>query len=119
MTGKIEQFEDLRIWQKARELVKFVYQNFGILKDYGFRDQIQRASVSVMNNIAEGFERNSNKEFIRFLDFSKSSCGEVRSMSYIAKDLNYINDSKFTKLNEHCISLSKSIASLIRHLKSL
>jgi four helix bundle protein len=85
---KIERFEDIIAWQKAKELSVRVYSLFSESRDFGFRDQIERASVSVMNNIAEGFERKSNKEFIHFLFIAKGSCGEVRSMLYLAKELN-------------------------------
>jgi four helix bundle protein len=83
-------FEELWVWQQARELVQEIYEDFrsGIgSKDFGFRDQIQRAGVSVMNNIAEGLERSTDVEFARFLDVARGSCGEVRSMYYAAEDL--------------------------------
>jgi len=79
---KIAKFEDIIAWQKSRDLTLAVYGAFRNIKDFSFRDQIQRASVSVMNNIAEGFERKGNKEFGRFLCISNGSCGEVRSMLY-------------------------------------
>jgi len=84
---KIERFEDIIAWQKAKVLAVDVYQLFGEHRDFGFRDQILRASVSVMNNIAEGFERRSNNEFRQFLYIAKGSCGEVRSMLILAKEL--------------------------------
>jgi four helix bundle protein len=84
---KIKRFEDIIAWQKAKELSVQVYGLFENSKDFGFKDQIQRASVSVMNNIAEGFERRGNKEFRHFLYIAKGSCGEVRSMLYLAKEL--------------------------------
>ncbi len=77
---KIEKFEDIRAWQNAKELTKTIYFAFSDTKDFSFRDQIQRASVSIMNNIAEGFERQTNNEFKHFLFIAKGSCGEVRSM---------------------------------------
>ncbi|MEQ1841093.1 MAG: four helix bundle protein, partial [Verrucomicrobiales bacterium] len=89
-----KQFEDLRIWQQAREQAAKLYSIFGAgsvsERDFGFRDQIQRAGVSVMNNIAEGFERRSKPDFARFLDLAKGSCGEVRSMLHLAEDLSYL-----------------------------
>jgi len=88
---KFDRFEDIIAWQKAKELTIQVYQLFENSKDFGFKDQIQRASVSVMNNIAEGFERKSNNEFKQFLFIAKGSCGEVRSMLYLAKELNKIS----------------------------
>ena len=77
---RITNFEDIIAWQKARELTIFIYKNFSLLKDFGFRDQIQRAGVSIMNNIAEGFERGSTAELLAFLYISRGSCGETRSM---------------------------------------
>ena len=76
---KIEKFEDIIAWRKAGELTANAYCDFRNIRDFGFKDQIQRASVSIMNNIAEGFERNTNKEFKNFLFIAKGSCGEVRS----------------------------------------
>lgn len=91
-------FEDTISWQKSKELSVMIYSLFSESRDFGFRDQIQRASVSIMNNIAEGFERNSNKEFKYFLFIAKGSCGEVRSMLYLAKELDKISENEFTKL---------------------
>lgn len=114
----IKNFEDLTIWKDSRELVKNIYASFQQLQDFGFRDQIQRASISIMNNIAEGFERDSNKEFIRFLYFSKASCGEVRSMLYVAKDLKYIDADHSIKLQEYCKKIAVSTNKMIKYLKS-
>lgn len=116
--SKVESFEDLIVWQEARELVKLVYQSFHQLKDYSFKDQIQRAAISIMNNIAEGFERGSNAEFIRFLNISKASAGEVRSMTYIAKDLDYITSEIETDIHNRARKLSGSIKNLIKYLRS-
>lgn len=113
---KIDRFEDIIAWQKARELAKEVYLVFENSKDFGFRDQIQRASVSVMNNIAEGFERRSNKEFAYFLGVAKGSCGEVRSMIILARDINKINDNEYDKLFNLSEEVSKMIAGLIKKL---
>lgn len=88
-------YEDLRVWQEARTLTNCIYKLFEQIRDFDFRSQIQRASVSIMNNIAEGFERNkiddTNKSFIYFLDISYGSCGEVRSMTSLAEDLGYLS----------------------------
>ncbi len=92
---KIETFEDILSWQKARVLTISIYNIFKETNDFGFKNQIERASVSIMNNIAEGFERRTNKEFKHFLYVAKGSCAEVRSMLYLAKDLEKIEDSKF------------------------
>jgi four helix bundle protein len=94
---KIKQFEDIESWKKARELVRQIYSEFSPVRDYGFKDQIQRAAVSVMCNIAEGFDRGSNKEFVQFLVISRGSVCEVKSLSYAALDLGYINSSAFCR----------------------
>ncbi len=110
---KIEKFEDIIAWQKSKELTLLLYSLFAKNQDFGFRDQIQRASVSIMNNIAEGFERNNKKEFRRFLLISKASCGEVRSMLYIALSLKYITEENFNKTYALSIEISKIISSFI------
>jgi len=113
---KFDRFEDIIAWQKAKELTIQVYQLFENSKDFGFKDQIQRASVSVMNNIAEGFERKSNNEFKQFLFIAKGSCGEVRSMLYLAKELNKISDNDFELLFVLSGEISKIISGLIKTL---
>ena len=112
----IERFEDIIAWQKAKELTIQIYKIFGDSKDFGFRDQIQRASVSVMNNIAEGFERKSNNEFRHFLYIAKGSCGEVRSMLIIAFELKKIESDDFQHLHGLSIEISKIIAGFIKTL---
>ena len=92
---KIEKFEDIVAWQKAYKLVLDIYHDVHAKTDYSFRDQITRAAVSVMNNIAEGFERGGDKELKRFLYLSKGSCGEVRSMLLLAKDLGYLTENNY------------------------
>ena len=113
---KAERFEDLEIWKRGRSLNKKIYLLFGKLNDYSFRDQIIRASLSVTNNIAEGFERKSNAEFKHFLFISKGSAGEIRSMSYLDLDLKYIDENVQKKLLEDCEILSKMISALIKKL---
>jgi four helix bundle protein len=113
-------FEDLKVWQDTRDFVKSIYEITAIdsfKKDYGLKDQIQRAAVSVMNNIAEGFERNNNKEFITFLKYSKGSAGEVRSMLYVALDLNYISKASFNKNYELAINIIKQLSNFIKYLR--
>lgn len=114
-------FEDLRIWQEARNLVKTVYALTGpdskARKDWGFRDQIQRASISIMNNIAEGFEKASPAEFAHMLAIAKGSCGEVRSMTYVAVDLEYISEIEAHEFQTKTIAISRGIAALIAHLR--
>jgi four helix bundle protein len=112
----IKKFEDLIIWQNSRKLINEVYKEMNGNRDFGFKDQIQRASVSIMNNIAEGFERNSDTEFRRFLDISKASCGEVRSMLYLAEDLHYLDINKAENLRKECRLISGSIQNLINRL---
>jgi four helix bundle protein len=116
-----ESFEELWIWQQARMLVRDVYLDFGdgsaAERDFGFRNQIQRAAVSIMNNIAEGFERHSSAEFARFLDVAKASCGEVRSMYYTAEDLRYVAAPTATKRRESARQLSAAIWKLAAHIR--
>ncbi len=113
---KIERFEDIIAWQKAKELAIHIYKDFSDSTDFGFRDQIRRASVSVMNNIAEGYERKTNKEFKQFLFIAKGSCGEVRSMLYLAKELNKISENSFNKQFKLAEEISKILSGLIKTL---
>lgn len=115
---KAQKFEDLLIWQNARTLVSDIYKHSNKIKDYSFRDQIQRAAVSTMNNIAEGFERNSDMDFKRFLCIAKASCGEVRSMLYLSEDLKYLAPENASALRNDAAQLSAKIASLMRYLKT-
>jgi len=112
----IEKFEDIIAWQKAKEMTILIYTNFKDSKDFGLKDQIQRAGVSVMNNIAEGFERKTNNEFKQFLYIAKGSCGEVRSMLYLVKELNTISESTFNKLYGLAEEISKILSGLIKTL---
>jgi len=116
---KIQKFEDMKVWQEARTLVNQIYKSTSkqkFSKDFGLRDQIQRAAVSVMSNIAEGYERDSNKEFIRFLLYSKGSVGEVRSLLYIAQDLSYLTEEELSKHYESAISIIKQISNFTKYL---
>ncbi len=113
---KIERFEDILSWQKAKELSLGIYSEFEHCRDFGFKDQIQRASVSIMNNIAEGFERKSNKEFKQFLFIAKGSCGEVRSMLYLCSDLKYLSLEKQNYLLKLSLDISKLLSGLIKTL---
>lgn len=114
--AKFETFEDIIAWQKSKILVLNIYSIFSAIRDYSFRDQIQRAAVSVMNNTAEGFERKGNKEFAKFLYIAKGSCGEVRSMLYLALDLKYIDKVKFDNLYNQSMEISKMLSGLIKTL---
>ncbi len=115
---KIDKFEDIIGWKKSEALTVEIYKTFNTLKDYGFRDQIQRASVSIMNNIAEGFERRGDKEFKKFLFISKGSCGEVRSMLTLALKLGYLSEEKFQTLYDQSCEISKILSGLITSLES-
>ena len=116
-----ERFEDLRIWQQAREQVSCVYRCFRrdspAQRDFSFRDQLQRAAISVMNNIAEGFERKTAKDFAHFLDVAKGSCGEVRSMLYVAEDLAYLSPTEAEVMRADAAKLSAGIAAFTAHLR--
>ncbi|MFC1839885.1 four helix bundle protein [Thermodesulfobacteriota bacterium] len=117
---KINRFEDLEIWQEAKSLSKFVFNatsNEPFNKDFRFRDQIRASSGSIMDNIAEGYERDGNKEFIQFLSIAKGSCGETRSQCYRAMDFGYINEETFKALIDKTINLSRKIASFMSYLK--
>jgi four helix bundle protein len=113
--SKVERFEDLQVWQMAHDLSVAIYdltRDGEFSKDWGLRDQIQRASVSVMSNIAEGFERYSRQEFKQFLSFARGSCAEVRSQIHLAKSLGYVAESDCLKIIEKCIGLSRAIGGL-------
>lgn len=112
----IGQFEDIIAWQKSKQLTTEIYGNFKNTPDRSFRDQIQRASVSIMNNIAEGFERRSNKELRQFLYISKGSCGEVRSMLCLANELNYLPKETSVSLTNKSIEISKMLSGFIKQL---
>ncbi len=119
--AKIGRFEDMEVWQQARMIVKKIYSitcQGKFSRDFGLREQIQRAAISIMSNIAEGFERGTNKEFIQFLFIAKGSAGEVRSQLYIALDLGYIEEDTFNSLNADLISISSQISGFIQYLKS-
>ncbi|MBS1271508.1 MAG: hypothetical protein MAGBODY4_00640 [Candidatus Marinimicrobia bacterium] len=117
--SKVEKFEDLFCWQKARELVNQVYEitdSGKFSKDYDLRSQIRRASISIMSNIAEGFSRYHKKEFIRFLDIAQSSGSEVKSQLYIAADLEYIEKDKATDLFNLIKEVRKTTLGLLKYL---
>jgi len=118
MAGK--SFEELTVWQLSRELTQEIYdvtKKGSCKKDYGLSDQIRRASVSIMSNIAEGFERGGNKEFIQMLYIAKGSCGEVRSQLYIAYDQGYIDEDKHIRLSKLCRNISVKLSNFISALK--
>ena len=118
--SKAGKFEDLEIFQKARELSKEIYKITGtgeFRKDTRFVQQMHAAAGSIMDNIAEGYERDGNKEMINFLYIAKGSCGEVRSQIIRASDVNYINKETATRLYNDCMNLSKQIANFIKSIR--
>jgi len=120
--AKFNSFEEIISWQKARELNKEIYyltnNNNSFSKDFGLRDQIRKSSISISSNITEGFERETTKEFIRFLYIAKASAGEFRSQLYLAFDLKYIINEEFEKLKLKVNEVSKLISGLIKYLSS-
>lgn len=119
---KIEKFEDLQIWKISIVLAKEIYliTSLNIFsKDYSFRDQIRRAVVSISSNIAEGFERNNNNEFIQFLKIAKGSIGEVRTQLYIAVEIKYLDKQKYIILNEQFYDLSCQVGKLLSYLRKV
>ncbi len=118
---KIERFEDLEVWQTARVLTRRVYEvtNEGpFARDYGLRDQIRRAAVSVMSNIAEGFESRTQALFIEFSGRAKGSSGEVRAQLYVASDAKYLSVSQFEELYQLATSCSRQLRSFMTYLES-
>ena len=116
----LTRFEDLEAWKIARELTNLIYKitkEGPITRDYGFIDQIRRAVLSIMNNIAEGFERGSNKDFAKFIFIARGSAGEVRSMLYIAIDQGYISRETFDCTYNLCVRCSQLCWGLIKHLQ--
>jgi four helix bundle protein len=116
----IRRYEDIQGWQKARELARFVYdvsKQDAFARDFGLRDQIRRAAVSVMSNIAEGFERSGHAEFARFLSIAKASAGEVQSQLYISLDQRYITPEQFEQGYKLCDETMRLIGGFIAYLK--
>jgi len=114
----ITRFEDIDAWKEARILVRDIYNLFSSNRDFGFRDQIQRAAVSIMANVAEGFERQTTKEFIQFLIIARGSTAEVQSFLYIALDVEYITKSDFDRLYNQSQKIQNLINGFIRYLRN-
>ena len=115
-----ERFEDIEAWKKARSLVNAIYSLTAageFARDYGLKDQIRRAAVSVLSNIAEGFEREGNVEFCRFLAMAKGSCGEVRAQLYVALDQGYITAEQFDVALRQAVEVSRMISGLVKYLR--
>jgi len=121
MMTAIKRFEEIKAWQKGRELCSLVYRltrKEAFSRDYPLRDEMRRAAISVISNVAEGFESQSNKAFIRYLYLAKGSCGEVRSQAYIALDQQYITEEEFEEIYQRAIETSRLIAGFITYLES-
>jgi len=118
--GKIERFEDIEAWKEARMLTKQIYavtEQGRFAKDFALRDQMRRAAVSILSNIAEGFERDGDKEFGQFLSQAKGSAGELRAQLYVALDANYIDQTKFDQLTLQCGRISRLLAGFMKYLR--
>ena len=117
--ARIERFEEIDAWKKARELTRAVYRvtnGPAFARDFGLKDQIRSAAVSVMSNIAEGFERDGNREFVQFLATAKGSVGEVRSQLYVAWDAGYITETEFEAMSKLAEEVSRMIRGFMRYL---
>jgi four helix bundle protein len=113
----IHKFEDIIAWQKAQDFAVTIYSVFKNQKDFGFKDQIQRAAISISNNIAEGFDRSSDADFSRFIYMAKSSCSEVKSMTYLALKLKYINEEEQSLLIKDSDEISRILRGLLKSLQ--
>jgi four helix bundle protein len=119
--AKIERFEDLEVWQTSMKLCADIYKitNSELFsKDFGLKDQIRRSAVSVPSNVSEGYERDSKRQFMYFLVIAKGSCGELRTQLRIARDLNYIEETVYSEINDKCISTSKQLKGFINYLST-
>lgn len=118
--ARIEKFEDIRSWRKSRELTKQIYvitSQGNFKRDFGLRDQIRKASVSIVSNIAEGFERGGDQEFLQFLAIAKGSCGEVRAQLYIALDQGYLQREDFETLSTLATEISRLLSGFMKYLQ--
>jgi four helix bundle protein len=115
---RIENFEEIEAWKEARKMVLEIYRAFSDCRDFGFKDQIQRAGISIMANIAEGFERNTNKEFVNFLSIARGSNAEVKSLLYMATDIGYIDQSVFDNLIGRVNKINGLLNGFISYLKN-
>jgi len=118
--ASVKKFEDLEVWKLSREISRLIYSvssNGSFAKDFALTNQIRRAAISILSNIAEGFERNGDKEFIQFLTVAKGSCGEVRAQLYVAFDQGYVNEELFLSVRQRVEEASRMISGLIKYLK--
>jgi four helix bundle protein len=117
----IRSFEEIEVWQNARTLTDRIYVvsgNGNFASDFGLRNQICRSAVSIMNNIAEGFESSSRRVFLRYLNIAKSSAGELRSMLYVARDRSYVSRAEFDALHDQIRKISSQLANFQKHIRS-
>lgn len=118
--AKIEKFEDLEVWKMSRIVAREIYEISSgerVSRDFALVNQIRRASISILSNIAEGFERSGDKEFLQFLAIAKGSCGEVRAQLYIALDQNYIEEIRFREISGKLLEISRMISGLMKYLQ--
>ena len=119
--SKISSFEDIEVWKKSVELCEKIYlltENSSLKQDFGLRDQIRRSAISIPSNIAEGFERESNNQFIYFLIIAKGSCGELRTQLFLSMKIKHIDELTHSALREDCLTISKQLSNFIKYLKS-
>src|SRR5437867_1343012 len=118
--AEIKRFEDIEAWQRTRQLVQAIYEISSLgdfAKDFGLKDQIRRAAVSVLSNIAEGFERGGDQEFLQFLAVAKGSCGELRAQLYVALDQEYFSLEKFETLSSAATEVGQLLSGFMRYLR--
>lgn len=113
----MDTFEDLEVWKRSTNLSVDIYISLKSCKEYNLKDQITRAAVSISSNIAEGFERNSNKQFAHFLQIAKGSCGELRSQLYICAEIGIISFENKNKMTQEAIEISRMLQGLINHCR--
>ena len=119
--ARIEKFEDIEAWKSAREVTRLIYKissSGDFSKDFALVNQIRRAAISILSNIAEGFERGGDKEFIQFLTITKGSCGEVRAQLYVAYDQNYVDKEQYILVHDKLIETSRMLSGLIKYLQT-
>jgi four helix bundle protein len=119
--ARIKQFEDIEAWQKARELTRAIYAETAsgkLSRDFGLRDQMRRAAVSILCNVAEGFERGGDKEFVQFIAIAKGSSAEVRAQLYVALDQGYIDQETFDRLSASAIQINRMLSGLMKYLRT-
>jgi len=114
---KLKDFEDMQVWQDAQDLAVEIYTDFAQVRDFSFCDQIKRAGISILNNIAEGSERGTYADFSRFLDIAKGSTGEVRSMYLLGARLNLIDPARLIERRAACLEISKQLAGFAKYLR--